>query len=148
MKKIIYLLTALCLTACGDSYQEKKEALNKKHCAVTWDTATNKTALLDDIIANPDINRAGSLHVAVADLMRASAKYPATIIFDDEPLGSLAYVTKRYVASRDDATGTYTYQIPFTCENKLSMTVKQLLIIDMQYNAGCKPSQVVDARVE
>jgi hypothetical protein len=135
----------------SSSSDEEKKRINKianYHCTVDWETATNKKKLMREIIKNPDINRDRPLALDVVNALTRAAKYPSTIKIKGEPMDGYVYMHNRTAYEIDTVKGTYQYIIPFTCENKISQTVKSQLTLYMKYTAGCQPTRIVNVEVE
>lgn len=152
MKKLLILLTAIFLSCSGNPEKEQVEKLEKKHCAVVFDSLDPffREPILTEFAKYPELQKSANgknVSEIAQTLLHTTIKYPKTLKLDGSDNGYV-YLTERDVITTDRDTGVLTFSETFTSENKLGMTVKGQYWLKVKYTAGCKPFEVLDFQVE
>jgi hypothetical protein len=136
----------------GNDREEKQLAMEKKHCALIWETMSPEEK---ELALNEFIEESGSpsksnipLEFVVVDLLKGNVKYPETIIVDEKKLDSYIYMSPSTGSIANVDEGLINYYKAFTAKNKLNMDVRMRMDLQLKYTGGCKGFKLVSFNVE
>ena len=144
----------MLLISCSNRNDEKI-ALAEKHCAMDWQTMTisEKEKVLNEYLSNNGIDRPNAkplenLSILAGSMLQKAVKYPETIIIDGDSFNRFVFFDRneRGIANVDE--GILKFAKDFTAKNKLNMDVRSRMFLKIKYNAGCKPIEVIDFKIE
>jgi hypothetical protein len=144
----IVVLMYIIGTSSSEEYAESKKKLAEKHCKINYQESSNKAELLKQVINDPDINTSSPFSIAAGKLLKNSVKYPSTIQINGDKFDGFLFLNEKNTVNIDTLAGTWTYVVNFISENKLSQKVKSQMVLDMKYDAGCKPVKIINFAIE